>query len=469
MNINIAQHERDLIAIVTTTNDTEKASRVIDGINSEMFTGSIPRIAWKAIEELHQEGELVDTLGVAARMEAESGRDNFMWLVEITTDSAAQPSQLIHLAKRVRQSSYIMETRRRLLASLEVIDSLTDVSKANSIAESITGVFDGLLLETDDKKPQSFRDVAKNLVTTMQDKLNGKEDDHVILSRCADLDKHTGGFNRTDLITMGGLSGSGKTEFAVKIMRGIAKAGDGALIFTMEMSNNQVAERVVSGEAQLPVSYLRNPSFLEDSEKAPNGWDRVKAGLAGLIDKDIYMTDQTNLSIGQIVAMSKRHKRDHPNLGAIFVDHIGLMDLGKSANGRHDLQVGEISKRLKSLAKEINTPVILLTQLTGKQIMSRPMMEREPRAQDIKDSSRIEEDSDLILLCHRQWTHDESAPNIAEIILAKARHAIKGTKVYYRFVNGHFESTDQAYAYNEMDAYKIKNKPVAFKKSDKLK
>ena len=100
--------------------------------------------------------------------------------------------------------------------------------------------------------------------------------------------------------------------------------------------------------------------------------------------------------------------------------------------------------------------------------MARAVVDREPRAQDIKDSSRIEEDSDLILLCHRQWTHDETAPNIAEVVLAKARHAIKGTKVYYRFIDGHFVSTNQEMAFNEMEAYKQRNKPVSFKKSDKL-
>ena len=92
-----------------------------------------------------------------------------------------------------------------------------------------------------------------------------------------------------------------------------------------------------------------------------------------------------------------------------------------------------------------------------------------PKAQDIKDSSRIEEDADLILLNHRQVTHDENAPNIAEIILAKARHAIKGTKVYYRFIDGHFVNTAQDMAANEMEQYKNKNKPATYQKSDKLK
>jgi replicative DNA helicase len=180
------------------------------------------------------------------------------------------------------------------------------------------------------------------------------------------------------------------------------------------------------------------------------------------------MEDQTGLTIHDIVIRAKRHKRDFPNCKLIAVDHIGLMNLGKIQT-RHDLAVGEITKELKNLAKEIETPVVILSQLTGKQIMQRPILEREPRAQDIKDSSRIEEDADLIIMLHRQYTHDEKAPNIAEWILAKARHAIKGTKVYFRFVNGHFSATDQAYAFNEMDAYKNSLTPVKTSKPANLK
>ena len=95
----------------------------------------------------------------------------------------------------------------------------------------------------------------------------------------------------------------------------------------------------------------------------------------------------------------------------------------------------------------------MLSQVVGKQIMQRPMKDRIPNAQDVKDSSRIEEDSDLILFTHRQETHDDQAPKVAELVFGKARHAIKGTKVYSNFVNGHFGSTDQAHAHNQMDRY----------------
>ena len=122
-------------------------------------------------------------------------------------------------------------------------------------------------------------------------------------------------------------------------------------------------------------------------------------------------------------------------------------------NGQHHMQVGDISKRLKMLAKELQTPVVMLSQVVGKQIMQRPVRDRIPNAQDVKDTSRIEEDADLILFTHRQNTHDDNAPVFAEWVFGKARHAIKGSKVFFNFVNGHFSPTDQNNAGAMMENY----------------
>jgi len=459
MKINTGRYELDLITATILSKDYDLQSTVIDKISADMFTSNTTMRAWEAIKGLRDNSSIIDIIGTSERM---GGDGDFLWLAEIIGDSAALPVNITGYAKRVRQSSYLLNARERLLESIKVIDELTDVTQVKTVAGSIEAVFDGLLLETNDKKPQLFKDVAKDYLDKIDDKLNGKVDEHIVLSGIPDLDAKTGGFNLTDLIVLAGLSGSGKTEAAISIIRGITSADNGALMFSLEMSNQQVVERSISGQAQLPVSSLRNPADLTQS-----GWAQLSQGYKQLLDRKIYMDDQSGLSIEDIVTRSKRHKRDHPDCSVIIVDHVGLMKLSKNES-RHDLQVGEISRRLKDLAKEIQTPVVLLSQLTGKQVMARPVMEREPRAQDIKDSSRIEEDADLILLCHRQWTHDESAPNIAEIILAKARHAIKGTKVYFRFCEGHFVATAQDMASNEMDVYKNKNTQTPYKKSSKL-
>lgn len=463
--ISTGQYEFDLITATLISKDKTKRSMIIDAITPEMFTHGNAKRAWESIRSLHDEHEIVDISGVFSRM---GGQDDMIWLTQIIQDSCALPVNITGYAKRVRQSHYLNDARNRAMETLKVIDELTDITQVNTVAGAIESLFDGLLLETNDKRPRTFKEIAKDYTAKLQDKVDGKVSEHIIMSNIPDLDRHTGGFNDTDLIVIGGLSGSGKTEFAIEVIRGVVKdkvkAGRGALIFSLEMSDEQVIERAISGEAMLPVSNLRNPERLNMN----NGWQKVGLGVNNLIDSNFYVTDQTGLNISDICNQARRHKRDHPDCDLIVVDHIGLMDLEKSSNGRHDLQVGEVSRKLKMLAKELRTPVAILTQLTGKQVMARPVMEREPRAQDIKDSSRIEEDADLILLAHRQWTHDETAPNIAEIIFAKARHAIKGTKVYFRFIDGHFIATSQDMAANDMEVYRTKKTPATYVKSSKL-
>ncbi len=459
MRINTGQYEFDLITAVLSTKDLIKRSTVIDKLTVDMFGNQNTQRAWDAIKQLHDEQQIVDVVGVSSRM----GSDNdLLWLADIMGGSSAQPSNIIGYAKRVRQSSYLMEARRRSVEALKVIDELSDITQVETVAGSIESLFDGLLLETSDKKPQSFKEVAKEYVVKIQEKAQGMDENHVVLTGITDLDQNTGGFNKTDLVLVGGTPGSGKTEFSIKILRGVVKSGLGALMFSLEMSNHQVVERAISGESQLPVSNLRNPLLLNNN----NGWKMMENGLGALVDKNFYMTDQAGLTVESIMATAKRHKQDHPDLSCIVVDYAGLLQLPKES--RHDIALGTVSRKLKQLAKDIETPVVLLTQLNSKNINARPVNDREPVASDIKDSSRLEDDADLILLCHRQFTHDENSHNIAQIILAKARHAIKGVNVYFRFIDGHFVPTSQDMASNEIEQYKNKSKPVEYKKSSKL-
>lgn len=443
--IDPSQFEFDLITAVLCAQNHITKAQAIDSVSTDSFTSSNSKRAWGAIKSLSDDGEIVDINGVAGRM----GRDgDFLWLVDVVQNSAAVESNMIGYIKRVKQCGYLANAKEKVVEALGVIDGLQDVTAVAEAASSIEAILESLSLETSDTRPKHFKEVARDYVQRMDDKLNGKSDHHIVNSNIPELDLHTGGFNITDLIVLAGPSGSGKTEFAIKLKTAIVENGGESLIFSLEMSNEQVVERAIGARSQMPISNLRNPEKLEEF----NGMQRVHKALGELIDKNMYLYDQTGLTVQNIVTMARAHKAKHPELKVIFVDHVGLLDLDGSA-GSHHLQVGDVSKRLKMLAKELKTPVVMLSQVVGKQINQRPVKDRIPMATDIKDSSRIEEDADLILFTHRQQTHDERAPGIAEIVFGKARHAIKGTKVYFNWVNGHFSATDQSYAHNTMDQY----------------
>lgn len=439
--IDSGEAERHLISAVLNTRDDVKKQQAIDTVSTEMFSSERNKSVWEVVKSLSNEGHLVDVSAMFGRLP-----DEIVYISDIAQEKVFD-TQVSSYVDRVKKCAYLREAYKRTTEALRVITELTDLTAINSVPTAIEGVFEGLMLDTMENKPKLFKDVAKDFVQRLDDKLNGKEDLHVIKSGIPELDYHTGGFNLTDLITIAGLSGSGKTEYALKIINAIASQGYGTLIFSLEMSNLQVVERLVGQESQLPTGDLRTPSKLNE-----DGFQRISTAIGGLNERNVYMYDQSGLTINQVVTMSRAHKARHPDCKAIVLDHVGLMNLD-GTNGSHHLQVGEISKRLKNLAKELQTPVVLLSQVVGKLIMQRPVKDRIPNAQDVKDTSRVEEDSDLILFTHRQNTHDENAPPFAELVLGKARHAIKGTKVYSNFVNGHFSPTDQAYAHNQMDSY----------------
>ena len=441
--IDTGQAERDLIATVLTTRNEVDKVMAIDNISTSMINGKTNKVIWGEIKSLSDNGHIVDMQSVFGRL---SG-DDIAYLSDITQQSHGIGSYISGYVDRVKKCAYLYEAHKRTTEALQVINELTDLTAIETVPTAIESVFEGLMLDTMSNKPLHFKEVARDYIKVLEDKKEGRMGDHILMSGIPELDKHTGGFNLTDLIVLAGLSGSGKTEMAIKIMTSIASGGGSQLIFSLEMSNQQVVERAVGMRSQVPISALRNPKQLDEFD----GWQRVSTATGQLIQNDMFLYDQTGLTVRNIVAMAKAHKARHADLNLIVVDHVGLMEL--EGNGQHHMQVGDISKKLKMLAKEIKVPVLMLSQVVGKQIMQRPVKDRIPTAMDIKDSSRCTEDADLILFTHRQNTHDESAPNFAETVFGKARHAIQGAKIYSNFVNGHFTPTDQAHAYNQMNQY----------------
>ena len=236
------------------------------------------------------------------------------------------------------------------------------------------------------------------------------------------------------------------------MVNGCSNENEGALVFSMEMDEYQLIERAVAIEGGLPISAARNPRGMQQDD-----WSKFTAGMGKVKEKKFHVLDQAGLTVNEICAQAHEHKVRFPETNMICIDYVGLIPLQKA--DRHDIALGEVSRRLKQLAKDIKTPVLLLAQVTSKSVESRP--DKRPMASDIKDSSRLQDDADWIIFPYRDEVYfpDTPAKGIAEINFAKARHGTQGA-VYMGWVNGHFTNIGQEYAYNQVKTPIKEDKPA---------
>ncbi|MGN1452234.1 MAG: replicative DNA helicase [Eubacteriales bacterium] len=228
-----------------------------------------------------------------------------------------------------------------------------------------------------------------------------------------DLDFYISGLNRSDLIILAARPGVGKTSVALNIARNAAEAGEGkaVLIFNLEMSRIQLVQRMLSSEALVELGKLRTANMVKDE------WDRLVAGALKLAKMPIYVDDSSNISVAEIKARVRRVR----DVGLVIIDYLQLIRGGRK-DGNRVLEVSDISRALKVMAKELNIPVLCLAQLSRASEQRKD--DPKPKLSDLRDSGAIEQDADIVLFLYRdEQYHPESAEkNVCDCIIAKNRH-----------------------------------------------
>ena len=230
------------------------------------------------------------------------------------------------------------------------------------------------------------------------------------------LDSITSGLNKSDLIIIAARPGMGKTSFAMNIATNVARRSDKEVVtFNLEMSKEQLATRILSTEALVESNTLRNGRISGDD------WVKLATSAGYLSTIPLYIDDTASMTVQQMKAKLRRTK----NLGLVIIDYLQLMESTSHSDNRVTV-ISEITRQLKVMAKELNVPVILLSQLS-RAVESRT--DKRPMLSDLRESGSIEQDADIVLFLYRDayYNKESQRQNISECIVAKNRHGETGT------------------------------------------
>ncbi|MBP5432793.1 replicative DNA helicase [Ruminococcus sp.] len=230
------------------------------------------------------------------------------------------------------------------------------------------------------------------------------------------LDSITSGLNKSDLIIIAARPGMGKTSFAMNIATNVARRAEKEVVtFNLEMSKEQLATRILSTEALVESNTLRNGRISSDD------WVKLATSAGYLSTLPLYIDDTASMTVQQMKAKLRRTK----NLGLVIIDYLQLMESTSRSDNRVTV-ISEITRQLKVMAKELNVPVILLSQLS-RAVESRT--DKRPMLSDLRESGSIEQDADIVLFLYREayYNKESQRQNISECIVAKNRHGETGT------------------------------------------
>ncbi|HBB7105905.1 TPA: PBSX family phage terminase large subunit [Escherichia coli] len=378
---------------------TPTASDVLATLEPEAFSIPLYRKAFEVIRKQARNRNLIDALMVAEAC----GEEHFTSIL-MTSKNCPSAANLKGYAGMVADNFH-----RRLV--LEIMDEMREPIQSGTIDASSQAMdelvkrLSAIRKPRDEVKPVRLGEIITDYTDTLDRRLRNGEESDTLKTGIEELDAITGGMNAEDLVIIAARPGMGKTELALKIAEGVASrvipgsdVRRGVLIFSMEMSALQIAERSIANAGRMSVSVLRNPASMDDE-----GWARVANGMSQLADLDVWVVDASRLSVEEIRSIAERHKQENPNLSLIMADYLGLIEKPKA--DRNDLAIAHISGSLKAMAKDLKTPVISLSQLS-RDVEKRP--NKRPTNADLRDSGSIEQDADSIIMLYREAVTKES-------------------------------------------------------------
>ncbi|SEQ06440.1 primary replicative DNA helicase [Piscibacillus halophilus] len=437
---NIEAEQSVLGAIFLQPNAIVSASEILEP--DDFYRVNHQRI-FEVMIRLTDKGEPIDLVTVTNELREMDVLEEVGGVTYLTdlAESVPTAANLEYYAKIVEEKSVL----RRIISTATGIVTKSYEEK-DELSEIIDYAEKSILDVSQQKASGKFRnikDVLINVYDNIEQLHHQSEEVTGVPTGFKDLDHITSGFQKNDLIIIAARPSVGKTAFALNIAQNVAiHAQENCAIFSLEMGAEQLVMRMLCAEGNIDAQRLRTGSLQEED------WGKLTMAMGSLSDAGIYIDDTPGVKISEIRSKCRRLKQES-GLGMVLIDYLQLIQGSGSSRENRQQEVSEISRQLKALARELEVPVIALSQL------SRGVEQRQdkrPIMSDIRESGSIEQDADIIGFLYRDdyYNDDTEKENIIEIIIAKQRNGPIGT-VELAFVKEYNKFVDLDRKYNEAD------------------
>jgi replicative DNA helicase len=426
--------------------EKDALSAVADILKPDSFYKEAHQRIYSAILNLFVNSEPIDLLTVTSKLRS-TGELELIGGASYITELTSKVNSAANIEYHARIISQAAIKRELITISSEIqkeaFEDTTDVFRLLDKTEQ------ALFQISESNIKKNYADMSalmRQALEELDQKKNNKDGLTGVPSGFSSLDRLTSGWQKTELIILAARPGMGKTAFVVSSLRNAAvEFNMPVAIFSLEMSSVQLVNRLISAEAEIDSEKIRKGNL------APHEWAQIHHRISRLTNAPIFIDDTPALSILELRAKCRRLKAQH-DIQMIVIDYLQLMsgDTGGKANGNREQEIASISRSLKNLAKELDVPVIALSQLS--RAVETRGGEKRPQLSDLRESGSIEQDADMVLFLYRPEyygiTQDETGNSVAgigEVIVAKNRGGSLDT-VQLRFIGKYTKFSD-------LDAY----------------
>ena len=414
--------------------DRDAVISAIEILKEEDFYREDNKAIYTAILNLYNRAEPIDIITVKSELESMGKFEQVGGLEYL----AELPEKVPTTANAMKYIKIVEEksTLRRLIKTANEIIELgySPTEDVEDIMEGAEKKIFNIMQEKNQKGYAPIKDVLVESFTKLEELYNRKQHITGVPSGFTELDYRTAGFHGLELILIAARPAMGKTAFALNIATNAAvKANVPVAVFSLEMSKEQLVNRILCSESMVDSNKVRTGKLEEDD------WTKLAGAIGPLSEAEIFIDDTPGINITEIRAKCRKLKLEK-NIGMVVIDYLQLIQGSNKRGGSREQEISEISRSLKILAKELDVPVIALSQLS-RAAEQRP--DHRPMLSDLRESGAIEQDADIVMFLYRDdyYNQDSDKKDIAEIIIAKHRGGSTGTVEllwlgsYTKFVN----------------------------------